>query len=58
MNVTVMLIAATVIVSAAAQMCTDPRVSRRFEQKRKLSITVYGLYGALGVAALIAFIPR
>jgi hypothetical protein len=58
MNIAVMLIAATVIVSAAAQMCTDPRISRLFEQKRKLTMAVYGLYGALGVAALLAFIPR
>ena len=58
MNIAVVLIAATVIVSAAAQMCTDPRVSRRFAQKRKMMIAVYALYGALAVAALVAFVPR
>ena len=58
MNIAFILIAATVIVSAAAQMCTDPRVSRRFVQKRKLVLSIYALYGTLALAALIAFIPR
>lgn len=58
MNVPVMLIAAAVIVSAAAQMCTDPRVSRRFAQKQKVMSAVRGLYAALAVAVLVAFVPR
>ena len=58
MNVAVVLIAATVIVSAAAQMCTDPRVNRRSAQRRRVMIAVYALYGALAVATLVAFIPR
>lgn len=58
MNIAVVLIAATVIVSAAAQMCTDPRISGRFAQKRKLMMAVYSLYGAQAVAALVAFVPR
>ena len=58
MNVPVTLIAAAVIVSAAAQMCTDPRVSRRFVQVRKVLTAIVALYGVLGVAALIAFVPR
>ena len=58
MNVAFVLIAATVIVSAAAQMCTDPRVSRRFAQRRKMMIVVYALYGALALAALVALVPR
>jgi hypothetical protein len=57
-NVAVVLIAAAVIVSAAAQMCTDPRVSRRFAQRPKLMKVVYALYGTLGGAALISFVPR
>jgi membrane associated rhomboid family serine protease len=57
-NIAVELIAATVIASAAAQMCTDPRISGRFAQQRKMLIAVYALYGALGVAALVAFVPR
>jgi hypothetical protein len=57
-NTAVVLIAATVIVSAAAQMCTEPRISRRFAQRRKLVISLYALYGALAVTALVAFVPR
>jgi hypothetical protein len=57
-NVPVVLIAAAVIVSAAAQMCTDPRVSRRFPQQRKMMNAIRAFYGALAVAALVAFIPR
>jgi hypothetical protein len=57
-NIAVVLIAATVIVSAAAQMCTDPRVNRRFAQRRKVMIAVYALYGALAAAVLVAFVPR
>jgi membrane associated rhomboid family serine protease len=52
------VIAAVVIISAAAQMCTDPRVSRLFAEKRKLMIAFYALYGAMSVAALIAFVPQ
>lgn len=58
MNIAVFLIAAAVIVSAAAQMCTDPRVSRRFAQKQRMVNAVRALYGALAIAALIAFVPR
>ena len=58
MNIAVVLIAAAVIVSAAAQMCSDPRVSRRFAQKRKVMNAVRALYGGLAVAALVAFVPR
>jgi membrane associated rhomboid family serine protease len=57
-NLAVELIAATVIASAAAQMCTDPRISRRFAQKRKIMLSIFALYGALGVADLAAFVPR
>ena len=58
MNIAVVLIAAAVIVSAAAQMCTDPRVSRRFAQRGKMMNAIRALYGALAVAALVAFVPR
>ncbi len=58
MNIPIVLISATVIVSAAGQMCTDPRVSRRFAQKRKVLLAIYALYAALGVAVLVAFVPR
>ncbi len=58
MNIAVTLIAGAVVVSATAQTCTDPRVSRRFAQKQRLMIAIIALYGALGVAALIAFVPR
>jgi hypothetical protein len=58
MNDAVLLIAAVVVVSAAAQMCTDPRVSRLFAEKNKLMIAFYALYGAMSVAALAAFVPR
>jgi len=54
----VLLIAGAVVVSAAGQMCTDPRVSKRFAQQRKPTIAVYALYGAMSLAALIAFVPR
>ena len=54
----VLLIAAAVIVSAAAQMCSDPRVSRLFAQKKNLMTALYGLYGSMSVAALIAFVPE
>jgi len=53
-----LVIAAIVIVTAVAQMCTDPRVSRLFAEKRKLMIAFYALYGAMSVAALIAFVPQ
>ena len=58
MDNAVLLIAGAVVVSAAGQMCTDPRVSRRFAQKQKLRTAVCALYGAMGLAALIAFVPR
>ena len=58
MNLAVELIAATLIASAAAQMCTDPRISSRFPQRRKIMIAVFALYGALGLADLAAFVPR
>ena len=57
-NIAVELIAATIIASAAAQMCTDPRISRRFAQRRKIMIAVFALYGALGLADLAAFVPH
>ena len=52
------MIAAVVIISAVAQMCTDPRVSARFAEKRKLMIAFYALYGGMSLAALIAFVPQ
>jgi membrane associated rhomboid family serine protease len=58
MNDAVPVIAAIVVISAAAQMCTDPRVSRLFAEKNKLMIAFYALYGAMSVAALAAFVPR
>lgn len=58
MDNAVLLIAGTVVISAAAQMCTDPRVSKRFAQKRKLTTALYALYGAMSFAALAAFVPR
>ena len=58
MNVAVVLIAAAVIVSAAAQMCTEPRISRRFAQKRKMLNVIRALYAALAIATLVAFVPR
>jgi hypothetical protein len=57
-NIAVVLIAAAVIVSAAAQMCTEPRISRRFAQKRKMLNAIRALYAALAVAVLVAFVPR
>jgi membrane associated rhomboid family serine protease len=54
----VLLIAGAVVISAAGQMCTDPRVSKHLAQRRKLTTTLYALYGAMSVAALIAFVPR
>ena len=52
------MIAAVVIITAVAQMCSDPRVSARFAEKRKLMIAYYALYGGMGLAALIAFVPQ
>ena len=52
------MIAAVVIISAVAQMCTDPRVSARFAEKRKLMLAFYALYGGMSLAALIAFVPQ
>jgi len=52
------VIAAVVIISAVAQMCTDPRVSARFVEKRKVMMAYYALYGGMGLAALIAFVPQ
>jgi membrane associated rhomboid family serine protease len=54
----VLLIAGAVVISAAGQMCSDPRVSKRFAQKRKLTTALYAQYGAMSLAALIAFVPR
>jgi len=58
MNDAVLLIAVVVVISAVAQMCTDPRVSRRFPEKNKLMVAFYALYGGMSVAALAAFVPR
>jgi hypothetical protein len=52
------VIAAVVIVTAVAQMCTDPRVSARFTEKRTLMMAFYALYGGMSLAVLIAFVPR
>jgi hypothetical protein len=52
------VIAAVVIVTAVAQMCTDPRVSARFSDRRTLMIAFYALYSGMSVAALIAFVPQ
>jgi len=58
MDDAVLVIAAVVLISAAAQMCTDPRVSRLFAERKKLMTAFYALYGAMSVAALAAFVPR
>ncbi len=58
MNDAVLVVAIVVVISAAAQMCTDPRVSRLFAERNKLMIAFYALYGAMSVAALAAFVPR
>jgi hypothetical protein len=58
MNDAVPVIAAVVVISAAAQMCSDPRVSRLFAEKKKLMAAFYALYGAMSIAALAAFVPR
>jgi membrane associated rhomboid family serine protease len=58
MNDAVLVITVVVVISAAAQMCTDPRISRRFAEKKKLMTAFYALYGAMSIAALAAFVPR
>lgn len=52
------VIAAVVIVTAVAQMCTDPRVSARFADRRSLMLAFYALYSGMSLAALIAFVPQ
>ena len=54
----VLVIAGVVVISAAAQMCTDPRVSRLFAEKHKLMVAFYALYGGMSLAALVAFVPQ
>jgi hypothetical protein len=58
MDPPVLVIAAVVVISALAQLCTDPRVSRRFAEKKKLMTAFYALYGGMSIAALAAFVPR
>jgi hypothetical protein len=52
-----LLAAVAVLISAIAQIFTDPRITRKFALSSLLALAVYLVHGAVGVLVVIYLLP-